>query len=97
MQVHTIGAGEMMMRVSPGESEKANEVVFGPRAWGGPEVARNLGVKHSTLWAWMNRSGLPMEVAVPLRDELLRRATELMEAAEGLQVAIQKARRNGAK
>lgn len=73
-----------MNRISPDRLNKVSRVVFGESRFTGPAVARRVGTSKVTLWSWLNRTGLPVEQASKLSDELLRRASELMEAAADL-------------
>ena len=76
----------MSRRVSvrPEELEEVAEVVFGDLQVNGPLIARAVGAKHVTLWSWLHRTGLPVEVVPALETELRSRAAALVRAANKL-------------
>lgn len=70
-----------MSRIAPEELADVNDVLFGEKRWSGPVIAENLGVRHHTLWSWLNRRGLPADVALRLASEVDRRAAQLIRVS----------------
>jgi hypothetical protein len=83
----TVAAPESRVRVE--QLTDVHALVFGDERTAGPLVARAIDVPHPTLWAYLNRVGLPAPTAERLADEFCRRAARLLEVASQLRAAAQ--------
>lgn len=74
----------MSERIGPERLSAVRKVVFTARS--GVTMAERLGVKHTTLWAWLNREyGLPVERADQIARVLTTWRNDMNEAIDALQ------------
>lgn len=78
------------IRIPVSRLKAVQDVVFGRKAWRGPDLAARIKTKHVTLWSWFNRNGLPVKHSDQIADELDRRAEELHQAAMQLRIEANK-------
>lgn len=72
------------MRIGTDKLEGVASILYGERRAIGAHIAAEIGAKPMTLWSWINRRGLPAEVALDLADALERKATAFARAAATL-------------
>lgn len=78
-----------MVRIQPENIRSVGRLLFGDERASGPNMAAALGVKYMTLWAWLDRRGMPVHMAGKLATWMEQHAMKLVEQAAVLRRQIE--------
>lgn len=82
-------------RIDPGNLTTVTAVLVGEERASGPKMAEWMGEPYNTVWAWLNRRGMPVAVADRLATYMEEHGLKLIEQASVLRQRAREAREAG--
>lgn len=78
--------------IHPDNIRSVAAVLVGEERASGPKIAEALNAEYNTVWAWLNRRGMPVDVADRLAMFMEEHGLKLIEQASVLRRRVEQAR-----
>jgi hypothetical protein len=77
--------------IHPENIRSVAAVLVGEDRASGPKIAQALDAEYNTVWAWLNRRGMPVDVAEKLANYMEEHALKMIEQASVLRTRARQA------